>query len=116
MNFAFFKFSQGSKTPEQVGRDLDQNFRQIENKFFVFSKREFINTTTASVTRTLPDGRTSPSPDYTFTKTDATANTVTIYPFNTAQFVMGTTSVVLAIQGATVTLSWDPASQSWWGV
>jgi len=74
--------------------------------------REFVDATTAAQSRYLPDGTVNPDKDYYFIKTDASVNTVTIYPFGT-QTIVGGASYILAAQYDRVWLAWDSATRVW---
>ena len=99
---------------DQARQEL--NFRTIQenSQFLQMVVLTFVDATNGAVSKFLPNGSTSDKV-YSFVKTDASANAVTIYPF-AGQFVNGGASTVLAAQGDKVTLIFDPASQSWWNV
>ena len=103
------------KLPVDFCQRLDETFTRWfdVSPYIPLVVREFVDTTSASQLRYLPNGNTSPDKDYQYTKTDVTANTVTIYPYGTQTINAGAT-YVLAAQGDTVWLMFDKASQSWW--
>lgn len=77
--------------------------------------REFVDASSAAVSRYLPNGNTQGDKDYQYVKTDSSVNAVTIYPFG-SQLVNATTSYALAAQGDCVWLAFDRASQTWWPI
>jgi hypothetical protein len=92
---------------------LDQNFKRINDVLNPYIVTEFIDTTSASVSRYLPDGNLHPDKEYHYTKTDSSANTVTIYSFS-GQYVQGAASLTITTQGDSAHLSFNRASQTWW--
>ncbi len=110
----FESFTSGSGPPSDLFLRLDRMFRRIfdRSSTIPFTIREFIDTTTGSTTRFLPDGRKSPDKDYFFGKSDVSVNTITITAFGT-QTINGSTSIVLASQFNFVNLAWNQATLSW---
>lgn len=115
MKLPFHRFDNSRRTLPVLERDVDSNFGMLNARmtYVPVVVRTFVNATSAAVLKYLPNGNTSPDKDYHYIKTDSSANTVTIYPFGT-QLVMGTTSLVLTVQGDSAWLVWDHASQGWW--
>ena len=94
---------------------VDVNFEQLRQRAILVREivTDFVNATSAAQSRYLPDGNTQGDKDYLFVKTDASANTVTLYP-TSPQLISATTSLVLAAQGDSARLTFDRASQTWW--
>jgi hypothetical protein len=114
MIFFFQRFSSGELSESIRDQFLDQNFAQINEQQFVLCNREFIDTTSASVNRSLPDGNNLKVPlDYYYQKIDSSGNTVTITAFG-SQLIDGSATATLSSQFDSVNLIWNQASQQWY--
>ena len=109
----FFRFS---SLPADFRAQLDRLVEALFAKTGEYDQivREFVNASAGAVSRYLPNGATS-GKIYSFVKTDASANAVTIYPI-AGQYINGGASTTLTARGDKVTLVYDLASQSWWNV
>ena len=103
-----------AKTLEQLIVILTINFDRIVARFDYIDLvvSDLVDTTTASVSKYLPDGNGNQVKQYQYVKVDASVNTVTIYPY-TGQTILGTTSYVLAARYDRVKFTFCKATQDW---
>lgn len=99
---------------QKIAGDTDQNFEQVVEslKYVEQVVAEHVNTTAASVSRYLPDGESVQLKQYRYVKIDASANTVTIYPY-TGQTIMNAASYVLAARYDRIWLTFCKETQDW---